>query len=232
MCPGPFSGLGDYPPDLDFQRNYTEDELLARLSKVPLGFQPGDKWRYSNAGYVKLGILVSKVTGRFHSEFLQDRIFKPLEMKTARIISEADIVTNRAAGYQLLKGELNNQEWVSPTMNSTADGSLYLTVYDMAKRDDAIYSERLLRKSSLDQMWTPVKLNDGQTYGYGFGWSVEEVANHLLIHHNGAWQGFQCAIYRYLDDKVTVVAFANLAGTNLEKIIRGVADIYSPDISP
>jgi CubicO group peptidase (beta-lactamase class C family) len=215
------SGLGDYPPDFDFQRNYTEDELLARLTKVPLSFQPGEQWRYSNVGYVTLGILVSKVTGRFYGEFLQERIFKPLDMNTARIINEADIVTNRAAGYQLLKGELKNQGWVSPTMNSTADGSLYLTVYDMAKWDAALYTERLLKRSSLDQMWTPVKLNNGKTHGYGFGWALEEVPNHRLIHHNGAWQGFHCAIYRYVDDKLTVVAFDNLAGTNLEKIIGG-----------
>lgn len=81
------SGLGDYPTGFDFRRDYTEDELLAHLAKVPLKFQPGEKWSYSNVGYVTLGILVSKATGRFYGEFLQDRIFKPLGMKTARIIS-------------------------------------------------------------------------------------------------------------------------------------------------
>jgi CubicO group peptidase (beta-lactamase class C family) len=226
------SGLGDYPNGFDFRRDYKEDELLARLAKVPLKFQPGEKWSYSNVGYVTLGILVSKVTGRFYGEFLQDRIFRPLEMTTARIISEADIVTNRAAGYQLVKGELKNQGWVSPTMNSTADGSLYLTVYDMAKWDAALYTEKLLRKSSLDQMWTPVKLNGGQTYAYGFGWRLGEVRNHRLVHHNGAWQGFKCGIYRYVDDKLTVVAFANLVGTDLEKIIQGVAAIYNSELAP
>lgn len=226
------SGLGDYPADFDFYRDYTEDELLERLMKAPLKSQPGEKWSYSNVGYVTLGILVSKVTGRFYGEFLQDRIFKPLEMKTARIISEADIVTNRAAGYRLVKGVLKNQEWVSPTMNSTADGSLYLTVYDLAKWDTALYTEKLLKKSSLDQMWTPVKLNNGQTHPYGFGWFVVEVRGHRLIHHGGAWQGFQSGIQRYVDDKLSVVAFDNLAGANLEKIIRGVASIYIPEITP
>jgi CubicO group peptidase (beta-lactamase class C family) len=156
------SGLGDYPADFDFRRDYTEDELLAVVTKASPGFQPGEKWSYSNLGYVTLGILVSKVSGRFYGDFLQERIFKPLEMKTARIISERDIVTNRAAGYQLVKGELKNQDWVSPTMNTTADGSLYLTIYDMARWDAALYGEKLLKRSSLDQMWTPVKLRDGR----------------------------------------------------------------------
>lgn len=226
------SGLGDYPPDFDFRQDYTEDELLARLAKIPLGFKPGEKWNYSNVGYVTLGILVSKVSGEFYGEFLRRRIFKPLEMSTARIISDADIVTNRAAGYQLVGGELKNQDWVSPTMNTTADGSLYLTVYDMAKWDAALYTEKLLRKASLDQMWTPAKLNDGRTCPYGFGWSLGQVHHHRLISHDGAWQGFESGIHRYVDDKLTIIAFDNLAGSDLEKIIRGVAALYDPQLAP
>ncbi len=225
------SGLGDYPPDFDFRQDYTEDELLARLSEVPLQFQPGKKWSYSNVGYVTLGILVSKVSGEFYGEFLQERIFKPLGMKTARIISEADIVTNRASGYQLVKGGLKNQDWVSPTMNTTADGSLYLTVDDMARWDAALYTETLLKKASLDQMWTPVKLNDGQTRPYGFGWIVDEVHHHRLISHDGAWQGFESGIDRFVDDRLTVVAFDNLADSNLEKIMHGVESLYNPELT-
>jgi len=103
------SGLGDYSPGFDFRRDYTEDELLAAFEKTPLAFQPGDKWAYSNLGYATLGILIGKVTGRFYGDLLQERIFKPLSMTTARIISETDVVPNRAAGYRLVKGELKNQ---------------------------------------------------------------------------------------------------------------------------
>jgi len=225
------SGLGDYPQGFDFRRDYTDDELLARLTMSPLLFQPGEKWSYSNVGYVTLGLLITKVTGHFYGEFLKERIFTPLGM-TARIISEADIVTNRAAGYRLVNGELKNQEWVSPTMNSTADGSLYLTVLDLAKWDAALCTERLLTKSSLEQMWNPVLLNDGKAHPYGFGWFVVNVRGHRLIHHSGSWQGFQCGIQRYVDDKLTVMGFDNLARSNLEKIIRGVAAIYNSDLKP
>ena len=71
--------------------------------------------------------------------------FQPLGMKTARIISEADIIPNRAAGYPLVKGEWKNQEWVSPVLNTTADGSLYFSILDLAHWDAALYSERLLK---------------------------------------------------------------------------------------
>ena len=182
------AGMTDYPSDFDFRRDYTEDELLKLAKAIPLAFQPGEKWQYSNVGYITLGILIGKVTGKFYGDFLRERIFTPLGMTTARIITEADIVPNRAAGYRLVKGELKNQEWVSPSLNTTADGSLYLTTLDMAKWDAALYGAKLLKKTSLDQMWTPVKLNNGKTSPYGFGWSLEKVNKHRLIEHGGAWQ--------------------------------------------
>ena len=226
------AGTTDYPRDFDFRRDYTEDELLKRAEAIPLAFQPGEKWSYSNLGYVLLGILIHKVSGQFYGDFLQDRVFRPLGMTTARIISEADIVPNRAGGYRLVKGELKNQEWVSPTLNTTADGALYLTVYDMAKWDAALYTEKLLKKSSLAEMWTPVKLNDGKTYPYGFGWGLGEVRGHRIIEHGGAWQGFKSQISRYVDDKLTVVVFANLSQANPARIAHGVAAIYNPESAP
>ncbi|HEU4932799.1 MAG TPA: serine hydrolase domain-containing protein, partial [Pyrinomonadaceae bacterium] len=122
------SGMTDYPPDFDMRRDYTEDDLLQRIKAIPLAFQPGEKWSYSNLAYVTLGILIHKVSGKFYGDFLQERVFKPLDMSTARIISEADIVPNRAAGYRVANGQLKNQNWVSPSLNTTADGALYLTV--------------------------------------------------------------------------------------------------------
>jgi len=226
------SGTTDYPRDFDFRRDYTEEELLKRAQAIPLAFQPGEKWSYSNLGYVVLGILIHKVSGKFYGDFLQERIFQPLGMTTAHIISEADIVPNRSGGYTFVKGELKNQEWVSPSLNTTADGALYLTVYDMAKWDLALYTEKLLKKSSLEQMWTPVKLNDGKTEGYGFGWSLSEVRSHHLIEHGGSWQGFKSYIARYVDDKLTVVVFANLAQANPGRIAHGVAAIYDVKLTP
>lgn len=226
------SGLGDYPDDFDLRRDYTEDELVQRIKPIPLAFQPGEKWSYSNLGYVMLGVLIHKVSGKFYGDFLQERVFKPLGMTTARVISEADIVPNRAAGYRLVNGELKNQNWVSPTLNTTADGALYLTVYDMAKWDAALYTEKLLKRSSLEQMWTPVKLNDGKTFPYGFGWALGDVRGHHIVEHGGAWQGFKSQISRYVDDKLTIVVFANQARANPAKIAHGVAAIFDPQLTP
>ena len=226
------AGMTDYPRDFDFRRDYTEDELLKRAEAIPLSFQPGEKWSYSNLGYVLLGILIHKVSGQFYGDFLQERVFQPLRMNTARIISEADIVPNRAAGYRLVKGELKNQDWVSPSLNTTADGALYLTVYDMAKWDAALYTEKLLKRASLEQMWTPVKLAGGKAQPYGFGWAFADANGHHLIEHGGAWQGFTTYIARYVDDKLTVIVLTNLAGANPGKIAHGIAGLYNSELAP
>src|SRR5215831_2520498 len=217
---------------INMRQDYSEDELVEKIAALPLDFQPGEKWNYSNSGYVMLGILIHKATGRFYGDLLRGRIFTPLGMSTARIINEAEIVPNRAAGYRLVKGELKNQEWVSPALNTTADGSLYLTVLDMAKWDAALYTQKLLKQSSLDMMWTPVKLNSGKTQQYGFGWAFGDVRGHRIIEHGGAWQGFTTFIARYVDDKLTIIVLTNLAGANPGKIAHGIAGLYNEELSP
>ena len=221
-------GFTDYPKDFDFRKDYTEDDLLKIVAGIPLAFPPGTKWSYSNLGYLTLGILIHRVTGKFYGDVLEERIFHPLGMQSTRIMSEADIIPNRAAGYRLVKGQLKNQEWVSPTLNTTADGSLYFSIVDLAKWDAALYTENLLKRSSLEQMRTVVKLNDGKpnSGNYGFGWEITSSHGHRLIDHDGAWQGFKTQISRYVDDKLTVVVLSNLAEANPGKIAEGVAEIY------
>jgi CubicO group peptidase (beta-lactamase class C family) len=226
-------GFGDYPKDFDFRRDYIEDDLLKIVKAQALSFPPGTHWTYSNLGYLTLGILIHRVSGQFYGDFLHDRIFQPLGMQT-RIISEADIIPNRAAGYRLVKGQLKNQEWVSPTLNTTADGSLYFNILDLAKWDAALYTDKLLKPASLQQMWTPAKLSDGKPNSdhYGFAWFINDVGGHRLIEHGGAWQGFTTHIARYVDDKLTVVVLTNLEGGAPGSIAHHVAGLYIPALMP
>lgn len=229
------SGIPDYTSEkaggaVNMRTDYTEEELVKKIAGLPLDFQPGEKWSYSNSGYLILGVLIHHLSGEFYGDFLQHRVFQPLQMNSTRIISEADIVPNRSAGYRLVKGELKNQEWVAPSLNTTADGALYTNVLDLAKWDAALYTERLLKKSSFDQIWTPVKLNSGKTSPYGFGWRVAEVNGHRLLEHGGAWQGFTMHISRYVDDQLTIIVMTNLDSGHADpgKIAHGVATLYVP----
>jgi len=226
------SGLKDYGEDeIDFRRDYTEKELLEIDWNVPLEFEPGTQWSYSNTGYTILGILTSKLADMHWSEFQKQRIFEPAGMTTARVISESDIVKNRADGYHRDKeGKLQNQEWVAPTLNTLADGAVYVTVRDMVAWDAALRERRLLSEKSYDAWWTPVSLGDGITYPYGFGWSLEEQRGRRLIEHGGSWQGFRAAIARYVEDGLTVIVLANLAGTPTEAIAHEIAGIVDDDL--
>lgn len=222
------AGFTDYPKGFDMRKDYSEGDLIKIVESIPLAYAPGTRWAYSNLGFLTLGIVIHKVTGEFYGDFLQERIFRPLGMSTTRIISEADIVRNRAAGYRLVNGELKNQEWVSPKLNTTADGSLYFSILDLAKWDAALYTEKVLKRSSLDQMWTVAQLSNGQPNSghYGFGWFIETSNGHRLIEHAGSWQGFETQISRYVDDKLTVVVLTNLAEAKPKVFADHVAQLY------
>jgi CubicO group peptidase (beta-lactamase class C family) len=236
------SGIADIGGDVgplgggvvDMRKDYTENELVQAFAKLPVDFAPGEKWSYSNTGYVLLGIIIGRIAGKYYGDFLQERIFRPLDMTSTRIISEADIIPNRSAGYELVNGEIKNQQWVSSTFNSTADGSLYTNVLDLAKWDVALDMKRLLKKSSFDQMWTPVVLSDGKPFPYGFGWRIKEVNGHRLIEHSGGWQGFTTQISRYVDDRLTVVVLTNLDSSHSDPLAMAhiVASYYVPAVGP
>ncbi len=228
------AGLGDYPRDFDLQEDASETEVFKKLQAVKPASAPGEKWAYSNVGYVTLGVLIRKLSGKFYGDYLQERVFKPLGMTTARIISEQDIVPNRAGGYMLVNGELKNQTWVAPTLNTTADGALYLTAKDMVAWEAGLSSGKLISKAGYDAMWAPVKLNNGTTHPYGFGWMFANVNvnGNRIIEHGGSWQGFKAHIVRYPDNKLAVIVFANLAQANPTVIAHGIAGIVDPTLKP
>jgi len=230
------SGIADYGGDIgplgnqaiDLRKDYTEEELVRAFSTMKMDFQPGEKWSYSNTAYVLLGIVIHRVSGKFYGDLLQELIFKPLGMTSTHIISEADIVPQRSGGYRLDKGELKNQDWVAPTLNTTADGALYTNVLDLAKWDAALREMKFVKPSSYESMWSPVKLNDGKTYPYGFGWFLADRGGYKAVSHTGSWQGFTMAINRYDQDGLTVIVMTNLDSDHCkpEKIVEDVAAIY------
>jgi CubicO group peptidase (beta-lactamase class C family) len=238
------SGLSEYesgdrigPKGAFYLRlDFTEDELAAKIEALPIEWAPGGKWAYRNTNYVLLGIIIHKVTGKPYAEFLSERIFNPLGMTSTRLISESDIIPNRSAGYEIHDGQLKNQDWVSPTFDSTADGALYFNVLDVAKWDGALYTTKLLKQSSLDRIWTVYPLNDGKPNpaGYGFAWFIGDQNHHKRIEHGGAWQGFTCVISRYPDDSLTVVVLTNLdAGhANPGIIAHVIAGMVVPPLTP
>jgi CubicO group peptidase (beta-lactamase class C family) len=233
------SGLADYLYGLgevgaepfDWRHDYTEAELLTAFYRLPLEFEPGAEFSYSNTGYALLGFLVHRVSGQFYGDLLRDRVFKPLGMKTARVISEADLVPNRAAGYQLIDGAIENQEWYAPAVNTTADGALYLSLDDYVAWDRGLRAQAILTSRSWAEIYSPVRLKSGKTYPYGFGWDVDACEGKPWYHHSGSSQGFTTYISRYLADDLTLVVLTNLIDASPARFIDGIATIINPGLA-
>ncbi|HEX9173405.1 MAG TPA: serine hydrolase domain-containing protein [Telluria sp.] len=223
------SGLADPGKKIDLRKDYTDKQMIAVAATMPTSFRPGARWEYSNLGYHLLGFICNKVGGKFYGDQLRERIFTPIGMGT-RIISERDIVPHRAAGYDWVDGQLKNQDWVSPTMNKTADGSLYLTAHDLALWDLALYGDKPLTARIKEASWAPVQLKNRTTHPYGLGWDLAPVNGHRRVGHNGSWQGFRSVISRFIDDRLTVVVLANSSSAPVEKIGSQIAKHYLPEL--
>jgi CubicO group peptidase (beta-lactamase class C family) len=178
-----------YPKDFDFRKDHTEDDLYKIYKEQPIAFKTGEKRGYSNVGFAVLGFLIRKVTGQFYGDYLKEKVFDPLDMSATRIISEEDLVPNRAAGYRLEKGVLKNQQWIAPSNNMEASGSLYTNVLDIAKWEAALNSGKLLKPASYTTMWKPVVTNNKEILPYGFSWQLTDIFGKNIVEHSGGWQG-------------------------------------------
>jgi CubicO group peptidase (beta-lactamase class C family) len=227
------SGIPDYTPGtIDFRRDYSEEELRRIAYGLKLEFPAGARWSYSNTAYDLLGLIVGRASGRFYGDLLKERVFAPLGMKTARVISEEEIVPDRAAGYQLEDGELRNQEWVAPGLNTLASGSLYFSILDLIAWERGLRSAAILKPESWREVYGPVRLNSGRSYPYGFGWNVEHVAGRRVRQHSGSWQGFKTQLRRYVDEELTIILLVNLAQAQTGRFVDGIAAILDPSLAP
>jgi CubicO group peptidase (beta-lactamase class C family) len=217
---------------IDFHRNYTEDELARGYTAQTLDFEPGTRMSYCNTGYQLLGILIHRVTGIYYGDYLREHVFAPLGMSTTTIFSSRDIVPNRASGYEVFDGVWKNlRSWQSDSVVTGADGSLLMSVLDLAKWDAALNTEQVLKRGSLEVMWTPVPFYDGSSYPGGMGWFIAKARSHRIVFHTGGTFGFYAVISRYVDDRFTVIVMTNIDERHADvlKIAGEVADIYMPD---
>lgn len=220
------SGIPNYRTDFDTQRDYSDEELVKLAFALPLDFTPGERWKYSDRAYALLGIIVKKASGESYLDILSNQVFRPLGMKTARGINEADIVPNRSSGYQIVDGALKNQDWVAPTLNTTADGSLYFSLNDMIAWARGVEKGAVLSAASWKQIYTPVRLNSGKTFPYGFAWFLEEAGGAPRYQHSGGWQGFSTYYSRYLGDGLSVIFLSNSASADGGVFVDGIAGLW------
>ena len=203
------------------------DALLREFYKLPAEFAPGETWAYDNTGYYLLGIIVERASGKNYWRFLDERIFKPLGMISTRNTDTRQIVEHRAAGYGWVENRWENRPVLAPFVAFSA-GSILSTVEDLAKWDAALYTEKLLKKSSLEQMWTPALTNSGEAAAvdYGFGWFIEKYRGRRNILHSGGTPGFSSVMHRFVDDQLAVIILTNHADIVLDQMPLEIAGMY------
>jgi CubicO group peptidase (beta-lactamase class C family) len=236
------SGLEDYGELLMKQYPDTPPEkvpqildagVLKLLEQQTSGkFAPGTKWEYSNSGYAVLAMIVEKVSGRPFGQFLHERIFVPLKMKTTLAYEKGkNEVPHRAYGHSKNDGAWRETDQ-SPTSAVLGDGGIYSSLDDLAKWDRALRDHTLLSEAEMRPALTPVQPTDApsklddRAVSYGFGWFLDPYQGHKRMSHDGGTIGFRTTIQRFPDDKLTVIVLANRTDIDPEELALKLADLY------
>jgi CubicO group peptidase (beta-lactamase class C family) len=224
------SGYQDYWPE-DYLmppmfQPTTAQHILDTWGKKPLDFDPGTKWQYSNTNFVIAGRIVEMVSGEPLMRFLQEHIFRPLDMKEVWNSDLTKLGDTDAEGYTryalgpLRPSPKEGAGWMF------AAGELAMPAYDLAQWDISLMDRSLLSAASYDAMYTPVKLKDGSDSHYSLGLSVRDMSGHLLLEHSGEVMGFTSDNYVFPNDKVAIAVLTNQDAARAAGVIaRGLAPL-------
>jgi CubicO group peptidase (beta-lactamase class C family) len=226
------SGIKNYTGLDGFQlwRHLNQAQFIKAIGKEPLEFQPGDSWKYCNTGFSLLGYIIENVSGQNYWDFVSQRIFQPLDMTATTNRLPSLVIPNRASGY-----EQTNHVWMNRDSDLTevfSAGAIASTAGDLAKWSAALDSDRPLNAASKEQMWTPVKLNNGKAGKYGFGWFLDTVEGHKNIGHGGSTSGFSASIQRFPDDRLAVIILTNTNEEIATTLAKKVAAFFFTKSAP
>jgi CubicO group peptidase (beta-lactamase class C family) len=237
------SGLPDYEDLLAQEYPNTPDDHIPQIhdagvlklleQQTKAKFPAGSKWEYSNSGYVVLGLIVEKVSGKPFGQFLHDRIFAPLKMTSTLAYEKGrNQVPNRAYGHTKEKDRWRETDQ-SSTSATLGDGGIYTSIDDLIQWDRALRDYTLLSAAEMQPALTPVeptgspaRREDGSSVSYGFGWFLDPYQDHKRTWHDGETMGFRTTIQRFPGDDLTVIVLANRTDANPQELALKVADLY------
>lgn len=206
------------------------EQTLAFFNELPLRFIPGTDCEYSDSGYLVLGAIIEKVSGKKYEAYLQDNIFRPLGMKSTFCDSSHLIIPNRAQGYVKKEGTLQHADYMNMSLPQAA-GGLCSTVEDLHKWASALEGTQLLTQVSLDSLFTIHASNTARKIAYGYGFRIGahnlgmEGCRDSIVGHFGTINGFKAAFIRYLDDGLTLILLSNLEDASVQTIHKDLAQI-------
>ncbi len=227
------SGLWDYEDLVPESRTTQLDDrdVLSLLgSKDSLYFSAGSEYRYSNSGYVLLGMIVSRVSGMTLPQFLRARIFEPLGMQASVAhVEGSDTVARRAFGYSPSGGTFVQTDQ-SVTSATLGDGGIYTNMDDMTRWDQALERNTLVDSATMRLATTPPQLPAGAATEYGFGWFIDRYRGERRWRHTGETSGFRNAILRFPERRLTIVILTNRSSGEPQAIAERIADrvLFTP----
>jgi CubicO group peptidase (beta-lactamase class C family) len=231
------SGLPDYQKlmDEEWDKNKVagNSDILEYLRKFhpAINFKPGEKYEYSNTGYVLLGSIVEKASGKDFVAFIHERIFDPIGMNNTDLRSklQKDSIRDFALGYIYVADKNRYVRADSfPSSNYTiwlgarkGPGRISSTTSDLLKWDQALYAEKLIRNSAKTEIFSSARLNDGTFSDYGFGWVLKtDSVLGKVVYHTGDNPGYKTEIIRYIDKSKTVIVLCNNAHEKFNDLIK------------
>lgn|SRR5262245_16603801 len=222
------SGIVREGPGFQPLKVQLDADVIRTAYPEALHFAPGEKWEYCNVGYFALAEIIFRVSGKSWADFMNERVFMPVGMSVTRTTTVKEIIANRADSYVWQNNKYYNADELLALRPS---GAFISNVLDLAKWDAALSTNKILKQSSRDLMWTPVKFNNGQSHPYGLGWFLSPVKGHKRVSHGGTLSGFRSEFARFVDDGLTIIVLTNCGSANPESIALGVAAFYLPDLS-
>ncbi len=210
------------------RNTYSPVELVNMSADSTLEFKPGERFAYSNSGYLLLGYIIEKVTGKSYEQVLQEKIFTPLKMNNTGYDHHGTLLKNRARGYEKNGRHYVNANFIDMSVPHAA-GAMYSTVEDLYLWDQALYTNQLLRKENMELLFTKHIPSGGSHYGYG--WGIGEIplgntaAKIATVGHGGGINGFNTQITRILSDKSLIVLLNNTGGAPLNEMTNAIAAI-------
>jgi CubicO group peptidase (beta-lactamase class C family) len=213
------SGIHSYTSKPDFMLQVTNAittvDLIKYFKNDPYDFDPGAKWLYDNSGYVLLGYIVEKISGKTYAAFLRENFFQPLGMTNTGVHRSGLNLSHEALGYAYKDGKFDRAGVNWDMSWGGGAGALYSTVEDLYRWNEAVFNGKVLSEESLKAAFTPVRTKENQgddlVDGYGYGWFVAKWRGLREISHGGGLAGFSSFLLRLPNENFTVVVLANSA---------------------